>query len=132
MLACSSFFLGDPSFQQLLNEAEYDMKNYSGKQRKLLKLYARKEKVDHRRRPKLWGYGGMLPQRIFSRRVRRKMQQLVIYFTHLYCYLYGAMLMRKKKGYNSDAIKEVHAKGETSSLQTGKDIDTVRRIYQLS
>ena len=39
---------------------------------------------------------------------------------------------KKKKGYNSDVIKEVHAKGETSSLQTGKDIDTVRKIYQLS
>lgn len=38
----------------------------------------------------------------------------------------------KKKGYNSDVIKEVHAKGETSSLQTGKDIDIVRKIYQLS
>ena len=34
---------------------------------------------------------------------------------------------KKKKGYNSDVIKEVHAKGETSSLQTGKDIDTVRK-----
>ena len=39
---------------------------------------------------------------------------------------------KKKKGHNSDVIKEVHAKGENSSLQTGKDIDTVRKIYQLS
>ena len=39
---------------------------------------------------------------------------------------------KKKKDTNSDVIKEVHAKGETSSLQTGKDIYTVRKIYQLS
>ena len=38
----------------------------------------------------------------------------------------------EKKGYNSDAVKEVNAKGETSTLQTGKDTNIVREIYQLS
>ena len=42
----------------------------------------------------------------------------------------------KNKGYNSEAIKEVHAKGETSTLQTGKNTNIerkkLRKIYQLS
>ena len=34
--------------------------------------------------------------------------------------------------YNSDAIKEVNAKGENSTFQMGKDTNIVRKIYQLS
>ena len=34
--------------------------------------------------------------------------------------------------HNSDAIKEVNAKGENSTFQMGKDTNIVRKIYQLS
>ena len=126
------FLSCDPSFQQLLNEAEYDVKNYSGKWSKLLKVYARKEKVDHRRRPKLWGLGASFPREFSVDEFEGKCNSQLFILTISIVICKVQCLREKKKEYNSDAIKEVHAKDETSTLQTGKDTNIVRKIYQLS